>query len=209
MIDIMILTVFSGFSLNLLLQTGLGIRTIGAHRKRLIRYTFFQYGILFASVLLFWLLFSYILTPLGLGYLEYFLLFPLITAAGKGFEALNRRFLPFGTHQTALVSTLTSEVLSGFEFFSPVAAYDGLIITAVILTLRLAGSFAEAAALSLGFSLGSLIAVIILGDIHRRSSLERVPHFLRGMPLLLISMGLMSLIFSSVAAILLQIPEGR
>jgi electron transport complex protein RnfA len=198
--DVIILVVFSGLTLNLMLQMGLGIRDIGLHIDRFIRYTFFQWGILFFSVFIFWFFFSYILSPLALGYLEYFLLFPLASVAGKGFEAIARYFFPF-----LLKVHIKS---SGSELFSAETAYNGLIMAALVLTLRLAGSIAEAVVLSLGFSLGGLMSALILRDIHRRSFLERVPQALRGMPLLLISMGLMALIFSSLAVIFLRILEG-
>ncbi|MDR2071188.1 MAG: hypothetical protein LBP81_07230 [Treponema sp.] len=209
MSDILILAVFSGLSLNLLLQMGLGIRDIGSHPEWLVRNTLLQWGMLFFSVLLFWLLFSYVLSPLALGYFEYFLLFPLITAAGKGLDVFSRRFLFPGGRQAKWIPGQVLESISSAEVFPPVTAYDGLIIAAIILTLRLAGSFLEAAVLSLGFSLGGAAAVFILRAIHRRSSLERIPLALRGRPLLFISMGLMSLIFSSVSAVLLQVLTGR
>lgn len=203
--NIIILAVFSGLSLNMLLQMGLGIRNIGDYHSRIIKDTISRSGALFFSVLLLWLLFSYVFSPLNLGYLEYFLLFPLIKAAGTGFEALTRRFFPSLTR----IIRPPAEEPSGQEHLPFVTAYDSLTIAALILTLRLAGSFAEAAALSLGFSLGNLMAIIILRGINRRSLLERVPNLLRGTPLLFIAMGLMSLIFSSAAAILLQALEGR
>jgi electron transport complex protein RnfA len=184
------LSVFAGFSLNLLLQLGLGIRDLGAKPERSIRFSLFQGAALFFPVLLFWLFFTYILSPLALGFFAFFLLFPLTVAAGKGFDLLGGRFFP----------ALKPE--SGF--FSIMTASDGLTIAALLMTLRLAGSFAEAVVLSLGFSLGSLFAALILKGIHQRSLLEKVPSFLRGLPLLLLSMGLLSLIFSSAAAILLQ-----
>ncbi|MDR0760431.1 MAG: hypothetical protein LBF74_10050 [Treponema sp.] len=206
---IIILAVFSGLSLNLMLQMGLGIRDMGARPERIIRNILFQWGILFFSTFLFWLLFSYVLSPLALGYLEYFVLFPLITAAGKGLEALSRRFLCPGSRLARRLPAPVLEELSPAELFPTITAYDGLTIAAIILTLRLAGSLLEAAVLSLGFSLGGAAAAFILRDIHRRSSLERIPFTLRGRPLLFISMGLMSLIFSSAAAVLLQVLAGR
>ncbi|MDR2245642.1 MAG: hypothetical protein LBE17_03045 [Treponema sp.] len=202
---IIILAVFSGLSLNLMLQMGLGIRDIGVRPERIIRNILFQWGMLFFSTLLFWLLFSYVLSPLALGYLEYFLLFPLITAVGKGLEALSRRFLRPGSRLAARLPAPVLEELSPAELFPTITAYDGLTIAAIILTLRFAGSLLEAAVLSLGFSAGGAMAAFILRDIYQRSSLERIPATLRGRPLLFIAMGLMSLIFSSVAAVLLQV----
>ncbi|MDR0377319.1 MAG: hypothetical protein LBH70_05945 [Spirochaetaceae bacterium] len=209
MTDSIILAVFAGFSLNLPLHMGLGIQDVGERPERLTRNTLVQWGMLFLSVILFWLLFSYVLSPLALGYFEYFLLFPLITAAGKGLDALSRRFLVPGGRMAAWIPSPVLEDVSPSGLFPPVSAYEGLLIAAVIVTLRLAGSFLEAAVLSLGFSLGGAAAVFILRDIHRRSSLERIPFTLRGRPLLFISMGLMSLIFSSVGSLLLQILAGK
>jgi electron transport complex protein RnfA len=203
--DIIVLMIFSGLSLNILLQMGLGIRNIGDYHGRIVAYTVTQGGALFLSVLMLWALFSYVFSPLNLGYVEYFLLFPLIKASGAGFEAARRKFFP----SLARVAWTPDAALAGGEQPSLLTAYDALTLTAVVLTVRFAGSFAEAAAFSLGFSLGNLMTIVILREINRRSSLERVPNFLRGAPLLFIAMGLLSLIFSSAATILLQVLEGR
>jgi electron transport complex protein RnfA len=209
MSDIFTLAVFSGISLNLFLQMGLGIRDMtGSHSERIMRNTLFQWGILFFSVLLFWFLFSYVFSPLALGYFEYFLLFPLIAAAGKGLAAFSRHFLVPGRGLTKRIPAGVLENLTPSEVFPPMTAYAGLTLAAIILTRRLAGSILEAVVLALGFSLGGAAAVFILWGIYQRSSLERIPLVFRGRPLLFIAMGLMSLIFSSVAAMLLQVLTG-
>ncbi|MDR1586865.1 MAG: hypothetical protein LBS57_05355, partial [Treponema sp.] len=74
-----------------------------------------------------------------------------------------------------------------------------------LITMRLAGSFSGALALVLGFSLGFLAAVFILRAILDRFSGETVPPPLRGTPLLLISLGLLALIFSSLSVIILRL----
>jgi electron transport complex protein RnfA len=76
-----------------------------------------------------------------------------------------------------------------------------------MLSLALAGSFSEALVLSLSFAVGNLIAIAILNEIRRRSNLERVPRWLKGNPLLFISMGLLALISASAAGILFRILE--
>jgi electron transport complex protein RnfA len=90
------------------------------------------------------------------------------------------------------------------NLFSPLSGYNGLVLGSLMLTLRLALSPAEALVLSLGFTLGALFAVLILNEIRRRAFPETLPPALRGTPLILISMGLLSLIFSSAAAIFLS-----
>jgi electron transport complex protein RnfA len=184
------LAVFSGLSLNLILQFGLGIRSIGMERPLLSSRSPIQWFILFVSVFILWFLFTYILTPLGLGILESFLLFPLSSLACMGLETVFSHIFP---HQNP-----------DAKLFNPLSGYNGLVLGSLMLTLRLALSPAEALVLSLGFSLGSFFAVLILNEIRRRSFLETLPSFLRGTPLIIISTGLLSLIFSSAAAIFLS-----
>ncbi|MDR3275697.1 MAG: hypothetical protein LBT11_00575 [Treponema sp.] len=185
------LGVFSAISLNLLLQMGLGMSSIGREPGRPLRGGLLQWGGLFCSVLLLWCFFSYIIAPLSLSFLEYFLIFPLSVAAGKGFDVLGERLLQDEYWETRI--------------FQAESAYDGLILAALFMSLRLANSFIGALIIALGFSLGTLAAALIVRDIARRSAMEQVPAALRGLPLLLISEGLLSLIFSAIAAIILHV----
>jgi Na+-translocating ferredoxin:NAD+ oxidoreductase RnfA subunit len=76
-----------------------------------------------------------------------------------------------------------------------------MVGSALFLILGLAGGFAEAAMLSFGFSAGAALAVLIVGEIRRRSSMEAVPRCLRGGPLVLVTMGLLSLVCISAAMV--------
>ena len=186
------LAVFSGLSLNLLFQFGLGIRETTAITKEneLFRSLLLQWLALFLSVLLIWLFFSYIISPLSLGFFQYFLLFPLTVGVSRVLEEGFNRLFP---------------VLSGSpKVFSAKRGYAGLILVSLFLTLHLALTVTEAVVLSAGFSLGTILAMFIVLAVHKRSSMEPVPAFLRGLPLLIISLGLLSLIFSFIAAILLR-----
>jgi electron transport complex protein RnfA len=184
------LAVFSGLSLNLILQFGLGIRDTGTERPVFNPFSLFHWIILVLSVWILWFFFTYILSPLGLGILEPFLLFPLSSLVCLCLEMVFSRIFPYKKKE--------------LNFFSPLSGYNGLVLSALMLTLRLALSPVEALVLSLGFALGVLFAVLILNEIRRRSFLETLPPSLRGTPLMLISMGLLSLIFSSAAAIFLS-----
>jgi electron transport complex protein RnfA len=177
------LAVFSSLSMNLFLQCGLGMG--GAVRKWETPLLFFQTGTVFLSVLLLWVVFAYILP---LGFFEYLLLFPSSALVYAGLE----RFL----FRIILKKEIPETRIIGF--------CDGLTAASLFLTLHLASGFIEAAVLALGFALGVLLALLILNEIHRRSCMEAVPRFLRGSPLALISMGLLSLIFSSAALMFYQ-----
>jgi electron transport complex protein RnfA len=216
------LAIFSGLSLNLLLQFGLGISGVipqsilpGGH----VGSTFWKLNACFSlvlciSVFVLWLFFTYVLTPLALGFLESFLLFPLCAAACAALELLfskqtnaaSAEDAPEGNRAAELPAHLRGVAARrGFPVLTSISAYNGLALAALLITLRLASSPAEALALTLGLSLGRMAAVLILREIYKRSCLETVPRILRGFPLILISMGLLSLIFSAAAVIFYRI----
>ncbi|MDR0568246.1 MAG: hypothetical protein LBG87_03470 [Spirochaetaceae bacterium] len=185
------LFVCAGFSFNLLLHFALGIQGIAEEQERSRPLPLLQGGILFAAVLSLWGICSYLLYPLSFGLLEYVLLFPLSAGACIGLEALAVQFMP--------------ETVPGPQCFNPDSGYNGLVPTALGLTLHIAGTPLEALVLSLSFAAGVLLVMVLLRYIRKRSALEPVPRHLRGRPILLISMGLLSLVFTSLTVIFFAI----
>jgi electron transport complex protein RnfA len=170
--------------------------------------------VVFATTLLLWFFFTYALTPSVFGFLESFLILPLTLIVSTVLNLVFVYFFPGGKitlkaavrlerPSFAFRRLIKSAGLSGGLFSG--SSCNGLALVSLFMTLRLALTPAEALALTFGFSFGALLAALILREINRRSSLEAVPESLRGAPLTLISMGLLSLIFSSVSAILLRV----
>jgi electron transport complex protein RnfA len=218
------LAVFSGLSLNLLLQFGLGIREIIAvtGRDPLFPEQKREWGgiaspgwiVLFVTALVLWLFFTYVLIPPAFGFLESFLLLPAAQAVSVALSLVFSYFFPGGkiTLPPSARPPRPPFTLRGFlesprfgEALFSGSSCSGLALASLFLSLRLALNLAEALALTAGFSLGVLLSAVILREINRRSSLEAVPSLFRGAPLTLISMGLLSLIFSSISAILLRV----
>ena len=195
------LAIFSGLSLNLLLQFALGAAgTAGdivykTEQKRTLPYI--QLCILFISSLLLWIFFTYMIPNNVKGFSEFFLFFPFSALLCIGFELLGGKILL----RVLPASIGIKKVLTAFT------AYDGLVPAALIITFLVADNFISAFVLCLFFAIGNMIAMLILNEIRRRSALERVPQQLRGSPLILISMGLLSLVSVSVAGICFRILE--
>ena len=191
------LAVFSGLSMNLIVQFGLAMKEITlagdpgrhditgiANKKDIVA----GLGIFFITVTLLWLGFSFIRSVLPLGLLEYVLLFP---ASFLVFSALEYLVYCFVIQRDLNRNrALTGSALCG---------------TALFIMLNIAGSLIEAAVLSLGFTMGIVLALAIVNEIRRRSGMEAVPRFLRGGPLALIAMGLLSLVFSSAALMFYEV----
>jgi len=203
MVFLATLAVFSGLSLNLLLSFALGAAGAakaipkGETKQAL---PLFQLGVMFVSALFLWVFFSFAVPPFWTGFSMYFLFFPLSAVVCMGlefsWERMFSRFFPKADPPPGMK-----------KVFSAFTAYDGLVPASLILTFLLAGTFLGALVLSLFFALGNLTAMLILNEIRRRSTLERVPRFLKGSPLILISMGLLALISASVAGICFRILE--
>ena len=191
MISLAALAVLSGLSLNLLLQFAIGATGVAGDTRDRGAVPFFQFGIMFLAVIVLWVFFAVILPPLWTGFVEYFLFFPLSALVCMGFERLTEKILPkFGP-----------------RVFHALTGYDGLVPISLLITFTLAGDFGRACTLAFFFALGNLTAMLIVSEIRRKSTMERVPVFLRGSPLVLISMGLLSLITGAAAGICFRVLE--
>lgn len=187
------LGVFAALACNLILHFGLGIRALTAEKKdnkidrAFCAARLLEGGVIFLSVLILWVVFTYLLGPLGLGFFRFILIFPLSAPVCAGLEILLKRFILRKGGWSPVYKTIS--------------AYEGLIPTALFLALHTATNTLEAAVLAFFFSLGILFPVFVLEEIRRRAGFEAVPRFLRGSPLAIVTLGIMSLVFASVAAL--------
>jgi electron transport complex protein RnfA len=179
------LAVFAGLSMNLILQFGLALKGIAfdntISREKLLAGS----GILFVTVILLWLIFSCARSVLFLGFLEYVLLFPVSALAVFCLEYVTNRFII----REKPAMPLFGDSLCGGTFSGGALAGAALFIM-----LNVAGNIVDAIALALGFSGSVALVFVIVAEIRRRSGLEAIPHWLRGGPLALIAMGLLSLV---------------
>ena len=201
-VPLVIFAVFSSLWANLLLQCGLGIKSAvvskGTSRGNTsredtkIQTTLIKLGIIFAAVLLLWLIFDRILFFLSLDLLLYVLVFPAGVMAYDGLEFLFYHFV------------LKKEAAKN----SHINFCNGITAVILFVCLNLANNIFEAAVFAFGFVFGIILSVMIIREIRRRSALEAVPVFLRGNPLLLISMGLISMVFYAVSLMFFGILGG-
>jgi hypothetical protein len=200
------LAVFSGLSMNLILQFGIGLQWIalggdsGNNGKTEKGVFLVRLGIYFTSIMILWLFFSFLQSVFFLGFFEYILVFPVSSLFFTLIEYLAGRLV--------LRTDWRGEPVSYSRFIGSLITGDGQsslngapVGAALFIILGLSGGFAQAAALSFGFSTGAALAVLIAFEIRRRSAAEAVPRSLRGGPLALITLGLLSLVFTSAAIV--------
>ena len=186
------LALFAGLSVNLLLHIGVGLRDFTREPEQSWVFLILQSLFLAFSIVLLWLLFTYIVTPLSLGFLEYSITLPILAVLFRGVGLAAGRSGKGSDGEFGIFSAISGEHNVNF----------GVVMAAFFITLTLAQSIYDALVLSFSFSWGSLFSVLVVKNIHRRISLERLPRFLRGLPLLLVSIGFLALISSAISSIL-------
>jgi electron transport complex protein RnfA len=209
-VRLMMLAVFSGLSMNLILQFGLGLSKIAlvenpeSADKINDTGSIHQTWMLFVTVLFLWLLFSFFRSVIPMGFIEYVLLFPSAYLLFSVLETAVEYFIL--KKSTGQGGGLPPEKGPSADSIHEDGMTNGaLAAAALFITLNMAGNFLEAAVLALFFSAGIALAVLIMNQIRLRSEMEAVPQFLRGSPLILVAMGLLSLVFSLAALMLYRI----
>lgn len=138
-----------------------------------------------------WLVWNYVLTPLGVGEFLYIPSFILVIAALVQFEEMFIRktspalyralgiYLPLITTNCAVLAAATESVKPGF----------------LKLNIDYYFSLPEAVIYAIGVALGFTLAIILFAAIRERIDIAPVPHALKGYPLAFITAALMSLAF--------------
>ncbi|MDR0908649.1 MAG: hypothetical protein LBM77_02685 [Spirochaetaceae bacterium] len=186
---------FAAVPLNLIIELGFGLDNATDKEEAPFKAQLLQYGCLFVEIGVLWCFFTYLLSPLGLGFFKYFLLFPASACLSIGVNSLLKIALPEYYQKNCL-----NLLINRFN-----SAFDGIIIAAIFFTLRFATNILEALCLTFGFCFGLFFAFYILRAIRRKSLVELVPTPIQGIPLLLISGGLLSMIFSSISDLIFRI----
>lgn len=187
------LVFFAVLSLNLFVHFALGINELTARERSPVYQIFYPWIVLFVSTFLFWIFFARVLFFTG-GILDYMLIFPCSVLGSMALEKLFFHCL-----------SRLKKPGENPGLFAAGAPYNALAAAALFLTLRFAVSAGSALVLSFSFSAGNFLSFLVIKEIQRRSFLEALPRGLRGTPLLLISMGLLSLVFSAASVMLLKI----
>jgi len=187
-IPILLFFIYSAFTVNLLLQCGLGIKGAVDTRNTLNISSLIKVGIIFVTVIILWLFFSKILFSLLPGVYIYIILFPLSYIIYQTMEYMVFYYI--------LKKDRTSESLINFP--------GGITAVAVFLNMYLANNFMQTIILSFGFTIGIFLAIIIIREIRKRAAFEAVPVYIRGIPLVLITMGMLSLVFTTASLLLFR-----
>ncbi|MCE5201220.1 MAG: electron transport complex subunit RsxA [Synergistaceae bacterium] len=165
---------FLGVSSRLETAKGMGIAVI--------------FVIVFASTMT-WLAYTFILVPLGLEYL-YTLSFILIIAALVQFVEIVLKKVQPGLYKS-------------LGIFLPLITTNCAVLGVAVINMNEKYTLAESVVHALGASTGFLLAIILMAGIRERIEIsQNMPKCLRGLPIALVTAGLMSIAFMGFSGII-------
>jgi hypothetical protein len=187
------LVIFAGFSLNIFLSFGLGLRDLIRRERVPSFFVYYPWLIVFTVTFVLWLLFA----PLSryLWFPAELLFYPLSLYASLGLEKC--------------LFKIAGKRFESPRLFSVGSSYNCFSLAALFLCLSLAFTVQDAILVSFAFSAGGLGAFLIVKEIQKQSFWEILPYSLRGASILLIAAGLLAMVIQAAAVFILKaLPHG-
>jgi len=169
---------------NFVLSRFLGICPFIGVSKRLDTSLGMSYAVIFVmgvAGIITWLIQYAILNPLDLGYLQT-IIFILVIAALVQFVEM-------------VIEKVSPTLYNNLGIFLPLITTNCAVLGVAILNISLGLNFVKMLIFTVGSAVGWSIAIIIFAGIRERMELSDIPFYFRGLPITLITAGVLSLAF--------------
>ncbi len=128
-----------------------------------------------------WPVYTYLLVPNGLEYLQTIVFILIIAALVQLVEIVLKRFLP--------------PLYRSLGIYLPLITTNCAVLGVTILNIDSGYGFGQSLANALGAGLGFLLAMVLFAGVRERLETAPIPQGLRGLPITLVSASLVSLSF--------------
>ncbi len=133
------------------------------------------------ATLVTWLIYTFVLVPFGLTYLQIVTFILVIASLVQLVEIVLRKISP--------------TLYQGLGIFLPLITTNCAVMAVALLAVRQEFSLLEAVVFAIGASLGFSLALVIMAGIRERLELAEMPDVLRGSAVTLITAGILSMAF--------------
>ncbi|MEW5783887.1 MAG: electron transport complex subunit RsxA [Bacillota bacterium] len=137
--------------------------------------------VLTMATLVTWLVYTYVLVPLGLYYLQIVAFILIIASLVQMVETILRKISP--------------TLYQGLGIFLPLITTNCAVMAVALLAVRQEFTLAEAVVFGVAASVGFSLALIIMAGIRERLETAKIPAPLQGTAITLITAGILSLAF--------------
>jgi electron transport complex protein RnfA len=128
-----------------------------------------------------WIIFTFVLEPRNLGYLQTIVFILVIATLVQFVEMVIQKSSPV--------------LYQALGIYLPLITTNCAVLGVAILNIQLRYNFLEATIFGFGSSIGFTLALVIFAGMRERLELANIPRSLRGVPISLITAGLLSLAF--------------
>ena len=135
-----------------------------------------------------WPIQEFVLNKLGLEYMQTIVFILVIAALVQMIEMMLKKVSP--------------AIYSALGVYLPLITTNCAVLGVAITNIQDGSTFAESMMNSLGTSVGFLIAIVIMAGIRERLEGNDIPKAFQGMPIVLITAGLMAIAFCGFAGII-------
>ena len=129
-----------------------------------------------------------VLEPLNMGYMQTIVFILVIAALVQMIEMMLKKVSP--------------AIYAALGVYLPLITTNCAVLGVAITNIQNGSTFAESMVNSLGTSVGFLIAIVIMAGIRERLEGNDIPKAFQGMPIVLITSGLMAIAFCGFAGII-------
>ncbi len=133
------------------------------------------------ATLVTWLIYTFVLVPFGLTYLQIVTFILVIASLVQLVEIVLRKISP--------------TLYQGLGIFLPLITTNCAVMAVALLAVRQQFSLLESMVFAVGASLGFALALVIMAGIRERLELAEMPDVLRGSAVTLITAGILSMAF--------------
>lgn len=143
--------------------------------------------VLLLSTAVTWPLYTFLLEPMGFGYMQTVVFILIIAALVQLVEIILKKYLP-SLHKALGV-------------YLPLITTNCAVLGVAIQNIDEGYTLLESLTYALGIGLGFLLAMVLFSGVRQRIESADIPHFFKGMPSVLIAASLVSLSFMGFSGV--------
>ncbi len=131
---------------------------------------------------------TFILVPLGLGYMDTLVFIAVIAALVQLVEMILKKFIP--------------SLYKALGVYLPLITTNCCVLGVALTNVQDGHNFIQSIIYALGTSIGFFISIVLMSGIREKIEENDIPHVLKGSPILLITAGLMAMAFCGFAGLI-------
>lgn len=128
-----------------------------------------------------WPIYTYLLVPLGLGYLQTIVFILVIAALVQLLETVLHKYIP--------------SLYNALGIYLPLITTNCAVLGVTMLVLEKGLSFGPALVNAFGSGVGFLVAMVLFAGVRERFDKSDVPEFMKGLPITLVAASLVAVSF--------------